>query len=93
MVALVALSLFLFDDYYGEWSAVYLVVEAALLAFFLRWDISGRVLNFFGRISYSDYLYHASLGYLILVLLGPSTTWIGNLASIFMVIVLTTAFA
>jgi len=93
MVALVALSLFLFDDYYGGWSAVYLVVEAALLAFFLRRDISSRVLNFFGRISYSDYLYHASLGYLILVLLGPSTTWIGNLVSAFIVIVLTTAVA
>jgi peptidoglycan/LPS O-acetylase OafA/YrhL len=93
MVALVALSLFLFDDYSGGWSAVYLIVEAVLLAFFLRRDISSRVLNFLGRISYSDYLYHVSLGYLILVLLGPSTTWIGNLVSVFIVIVLTTAVA
>ena len=65
MVALVALSLFMFDDYFGGWSAVYLVGEAALLALFLRRDVSSRVLNFFGRISYSDYLYHVSLGYLI----------------------------
>lgn len=92
MVALVALSLFMFDDYYGGWSAVYLVGEAGLLALFLRRDISSRVLNFFGRVSYSDYLYHASLGYLIFTLLAPST-WAGNLASVLVVIVLTTVVA
>ena len=61
VVALVALSLFVFDDYFGGWSAAYLVGEAALLALFLRRDVSNRVLNFFGRISYSDYLYHVPI--------------------------------
>ena len=93
LAALVALSLFLFDEYYGGWSAVYLVGEAALIALFLRRDISSRVLNFFGRISYSDYLYHVSLGYLVFSLLGPFATWTGNLISVLVVIALTTVVA
>ncbi len=91
--ALVALSLLVFDDIYGGWSATYLIVEAVLLAAFLRQDISSRALNFFGRISYSDYLYHASLGYLIFVLIGSPATWIGNFASVLVVIALTTVVA
>ena len=90
---MVALSLFLFDEYYGGWSTVYLVGEAALLALFLRRDVSSRVLNFFGRISYSDYLYHVSLGYLVFSLLGPLATWTGNLVSVLVVIALTTVAA
>src|SRR4029078_1342672 len=93
MVALVALSLFMFDGYNGGWSAVYLVVEAALLALLLRWDISSRMLNFFGRISYSDYLYHVSLGYLVFSLWGPLATWTGNLVSVLLAIALTTLVA
>jgi peptidoglycan/LPS O-acetylase OafA/YrhL len=93
MVALVALSLFMFDGYNGEWSAVYLVVEAALLALLLRRDISSRILNFFGRISYSDYLYHVSLGYLVFSLWGPLATWTGNLVSVLLAIALTTLVA
>ena len=92
LVALVALSLFMFDDYNGGSSAVYLVGEAALLALFLRRDVSSRVLNFFGRISYSDYLYHVSLGYLVFSLLGPAT-WTGNLISVLLIIALTTVVA
>ena len=92
-VALVALSLFVFDDQYGGWSVIYLVGESALLTLFLRRDISSRVLNFFGRISYSDYLYHVSLGLLIFALIGSPTTWIGNFASVILVIALTTAVA
>jgi hypothetical protein len=46
----VALSLFVFDNYHGGWSAVYLVGEASLLVLFLQRDVSSRVLNFFGRI-------------------------------------------
>ena len=93
MVAAVALSLFFFDSQYGGWSVIYLMVESALLALFLRHDISSRALNFFGRISYSDYLYHASLGYLIFALIGTATTWAGNLASAIFVIALTTVVA
>jgi peptidoglycan/LPS O-acetylase OafA/YrhL len=43
--------------------------------------------------SYSDYLYHASVGSLILALLGPSATWIGNLASVIIAIAVTTVIA
>jgi peptidoglycan/LPS O-acetylase OafA/YrhL len=93
MVALVALSLFMFDDYYGGWSIIYLAGEAALLAIFLRWDMSSHVLNFFGRISYSDYLYHVSVGYLIIALMGPSATWAGDLATLLVIITLTTVVA
>jgi peptidoglycan/LPS O-acetylase OafA/YrhL len=91
--ALAALSLFMFDDYYGVWSMVYLVGEAALLALFLRRDVSSRLLNFFGRISYSDYLYHVSLGYLVFSLLRPTATWTSNLISVLIAIALTTVVA
>jgi peptidoglycan/LPS O-acetylase OafA/YrhL len=92
-VALVAFSLLMFDQYYPHWSAAYLIGEAAALSLLLRSDIWDRTLNFFGRISYSDYLYHASLGYLLFALIGTATTWIGNLAAVALVIAATTAVA
>jgi peptidoglycan/LPS O-acetylase OafA/YrhL len=90
---LVGFSLLLFDQHYPYWSAAYLIGEAAVLSLFLRSDISNRVLNFFGRISYSDYLYHASLGFLLFALLGTTTSWVGNLAGVALAIAATTAVA
>ncbi len=92
-IALVALSLFLFDQYYPGWSALYLIGEAVVLSLFLRLNVSSRVLNFFGRISYSDYLYHASLGFLLFAVFGTATTWFGNLASVALAIAATTVVA
>jgi peptidoglycan/LPS O-acetylase OafA/YrhL len=92
-VALVAFSLLLFDQHYPYWSAAYLIGEAAALSLFLRSDIWNGTLNFFGRISYSDYLYHASLGFLLFALIGTATSWVGNLAAVALAIVATTAVA
>ena len=92
-VALVAFSLLMFDQHYPYWSAAYLIGEAAALSLFLRSNIWTGTLNFFGRISYSDYLYHASLGLLLFALIGTATNWVGNLAAVALAIVATTAVA
>jgi peptidoglycan/LPS O-acetylase OafA/YrhL len=92
-VALVAVSLLLFYQYYPFWSAAYLIGEAVALSLFLRWNIWNQTLNFFGRISYSDYLYHWSLGFLIFALIGTATTWVGNLATVVLAIAATTVLA
>jgi peptidoglycan/LPS O-acetylase OafA/YrhL len=92
-VGLVALSLLMFEQQLPYWCAVYLIGEAAVLSLFLRSDISNRTLNFFGRISYSDYLYHVLLGYLLFTLIGTAITWTGNLAGLVLVIAATTAVA
>ncbi len=90
---LVAFSLLMFDQHYPYWSAAYLIGEAAVLSLFLRSNISSGILNFFGRVSYSDYLYHASLGFLLFALIGTASTWFGNLASVALAIAATTAVA
>lgn len=66
----VAASLIFFDPYYGWWSCFYLIASSAALSFALSGKFSNRVLNFFGRISYSDYLYHAAVGSLVFAALG-----------------------
>jgi peptidoglycan/LPS O-acetylase OafA/YrhL len=92
-VALVAFSLFLLDQHFSAWSALYLIGGAAALSVFLRSGLSNEMMNFFGRISYSDYLYHVSLGFLLFALIGTTTTWLGNLASVALAIAATTAVA
>ena len=92
-IALVGFSLLMFDQHYPYWSAVYLIGEAVVLSLFLRSDISSRTLNFFGRISYSDYLYHASLGFLLFALIGTTSSWLGNLAGVALAVAATTVVA
>lgn len=57
----VSASLVLFDPYYGWWSCFYLVAAAIALMFAVEGAFSSSFLNFFGRISYSFYLYHAAI--------------------------------
>lgn len=91
--AIVAASLFVFDEYYPVWSAVYVMIETVLLIAFLRVDLSHAVLGFFGRISYSYYLYHTVAGYVLLSAVPPSMSWIFNLLVVSAVVVLTTGVA
>lgn len=91
--AVVAGSLFLYDAYYPTWSAVYVVIEAAALVAFLRVDLSNAVLSFFGRISYSHYLYHTVVGYVVLSAVPVTASWIFNLLVVIAVIAPTTLVA
>jgi peptidoglycan/LPS O-acetylase OafA/YrhL len=89
----VASSLLAFDEYFAQWSAVYVLCEAAMLVVFLRVDVSNAILGFFGRISYSHYLYHASAGYFFLTLVPASLSLAFNIVIILLVIALTTGIA
>lgn len=89
----VTASLLAFDDYYAQWSAVYVLCEVAMLVMFLRVDVSSAIFGFFGRISYSHYLYHASLGYFFLALIPASPSPAFNIVVIMLAIALTTGIA
>ncbi len=89
----VAASLLVFDEYYGNWSAAYVIGEAVMLIAFLRVGVSSSILGFFGRISYSHYLYHTAAGYVFLAWFPASNVLALNLLIVMLVIALTTAIA
>lgn len=93
VTAVVAASFLFFDEYYANWAAMYVLCEAALLVAFLRIDVSSPILGFFGRISYSHYLYHAAAGYAFFAFIPASGSVIVNLVVVGLVIALTTAIA
>lgn len=89
----VAASLAAFDEYYGIWSAAYVIGEMVMLVVSLRAAVSNSVLSFFGRISYSHYLYHTAAGYVFLTLFPPSADLAFNVLAIVLVIAATTLIA
>lgn len=93
VTVVVAVSFLFFDEYYANWAAFYVLCEAALLISFLRIDVSSSILGFFGRISYSHYLYHAAAGYAFFAFIPASGSVIVNLIVVGLVIALTTAIA
>lgn len=58
-----ALSLYLFLPLAGECQSAYGVVFLGVLFAALRSHLCSKFLEFFGRISYSHYLFHTSIGY------------------------------
>lgn len=93
VTAVVVASLLVFDEYYANWAAIYVLCEAAVLIAFLRIDVSNPILGFFGRISYSHYLYHAAAGYVFFAVIPASDSVVFNLVVVALVIALTTAIA
>ena len=93
MSLFVAASLLVFDELYALWSATYVVFETTTLVLFMRAGISNAIMNFFGRISYSHYLYHTVVGYAFLSLVPAVTTPVGNLLAVGMAFALTTVVA
>ncbi len=75
----VAGSLVFYDQYYGWWSCLYLLAGTIALMYAVRGSFNNSTLNFFGRISYSDYLYHAAIGTLIFSALALPTSWSAGL--------------
>jgi peptidoglycan/LPS O-acetylase OafA/YrhL len=60
---IVGASMMLFTQYTSEEYALYVIGQAALFVWALRTGWQSVWLSFFGRISYSIYLYHGVLGY------------------------------
>jgi peptidoglycan/LPS O-acetylase OafA/YrhL len=89
----VAVSLVLYDQYYGWWSCVYLIAGTVALTYGVLRSFSSSSLNFFGRISYSGYLYHAAVGSLVFSALGTSASWPAGLAAVVVALAVSTFVA
>lgn len=66
VTALVALNLLVGLDQGNGYQASYAVLFSLALAAALLFPLKSRFFAFFGKISYSDYLYHAIVGYAVL---------------------------
>lgn len=66
-----------FGSYFAIGLAIFVVLNAVIMAAALRWSPTLPVLPFIGKVSYSWYLYHAALGYPLMatlaVFLGEQT--------------------
>lgn len=66
---LVSIALFFFLPPENVLQAFYAPIFSALLYLALKRDMASRFFAFFGKISYSHYLYHTAIGYLLIRLL------------------------
>ncbi|WFP50645.1 acyltransferase [Methylomonas sp. EFPC3] len=91
LIALLAgLNVALFDGIYPLWSMAYILGGAAAMAGLLQSGFSMALLAFFGKVSYSNYLYHTLIGYSLLDWIGRQQTFAGNLIAIVGAAVLST---
>lgn len=90
VTAIVAASMLMFV-FHTVSSAIYIVVLAAGFVWFLRGGLYASLLGFFGRVSYSFYLYHGTLGYELFRLFKGGAIPIGAQAAMIFVITAITA--
>ncbi len=93
MAIMAGLNVWVFDAYYNTWSLAYLLAGTVSLLFLLRSNISNVALGFFGRISYSRYLYHTSVGYLLFGLFAATRSLAGNIIAVSIVFLATSMLA
>lgn len=93
ITVVVGLSTLLYDHIYGVWSLAYVLGGAMTMLWLLKNGFSNKSLAFFGKISYSNYLYHTVVGYFLFDLIGFQETWIGNLLVVLAVTALTALVA
>ena len=93
ITVVVGLSFLFFDHIYGAWSLAYVLGGAMAMVWLLKSRFSNISLVFFGKISYSNYLYHTVVGYFLFDLIGVQETWIGNLLVVLAVTGLTALVA
>lgn len=67
LVAVGAASAYVFTIYFPFGLAVFVALDAAVLALALQQPVNLPLLPFLGRVSYSWYIYHAAIGYPIIV--------------------------
>lgn len=65
IVVLTAVNIFIGLEY-NIFQTIYALIAAALLMGVLIRDVRSQFLTFFGKISYSHYLYHALIGYMVI---------------------------
>lgn len=90
--ALAALNLFLFLQDENLRFAIYALIGAGLLAAGLHFNLASRFCAFFGKISYSHYLYHTAIGYPIIAYFMPNHALALGVASCVTVGVATLSF-
>lgn len=73
VTSLVAVALFLCLGYLREFQAIYAIIFSALLVLALVYNFRSSLFAFFGKISYSDYLYHTLIGYMVISWLAGDT--------------------
>lgn len=83
ITSVVSLSVFLFDDIYKVVTMLYIFGGTALFAVFMKFNLANRLWVFFGNISYSHYLYHTSVGYLLFNWIGVQGSLSANLLTVF----------
>jgi len=89
----VGLNIWGFEDIYNTWTLMYTFAGTAALILLIRNSIYNATLGFFGRISYSHYLYHTTVGNLLFEMIGPMETIAGNLVAVMTVFFATTVVA
>jgi len=77
VTALVAINLLLGLEQGNGYQAAYSVLFSAAIAAALVFPIRSAFFAFFGKISYSDYLYHSIVGYALITWLA-SYTWLSK---------------
>ena len=90
LVVISAAATSVFVSYFAVGLAVFVVLNATIMAAALRWSPRLPVLPFIGKVSYSWYLYHAAIGYPII---GALTALLGGSAwaQVFVILTATTA--
>jgi peptidoglycan/LPS O-acetylase OafA/YrhL len=88
LVIAAAFATYLFGTYFAVGLAIFVVIDAAILAVALQWPLTLPILPFVGRVSYSWYLYHAAVGYPLMAILV--TALAGTTAAPLIVVTITT---
>jgi len=73
VTCLAGLNLFFALDYLAGFQAFYALIFSALVFVALTINFNSRLLVFFGRISYSDYLFHVMVGLALISLLAGNS--------------------
>ncbi|ATG91314.1 acyltransferase family protein [Methylomonas koyamae] len=87
---LAGLNVALFDGIYPLWSIAYILGGAAAMVGLLQSGFSLGLLAFFGKVSYSNYLYHTLVGYSLFEWIGRQQTVASNLIAVAAVVVVST---
>jgi len=87
---LAGLNVAWFDGIYPLWSMAYIIGGAVVMAGLLQSGFSTTLLAFFGKVSYSNYLYHTLIGYSLLEWIGLQQSLAGNLLAVAAVVTLST---
>jgi peptidoglycan/LPS O-acetylase OafA/YrhL len=93
VVLTLTVSIALFTDAYNYWSAGYLLADVALFIIAMRARLASKIMNFFGRTSYSNYLYHSLVGAAVLGAFSEATATSAVAAVILFAVMAATAAA